>query len=48
MQLCIFQSWLDSDCISGAVRDIVRLLIHDADQPVVHDISKVWIISFLT
>ncbi len=48
MQLCIFQSWLISDCIREAIRTVVNLIMHDADQPVSHDMSKVWIISLLT
>ncbi len=47
-QLCNFQSSLNSDCIREAVRAVVHWLMHDADQPVVHDMSNVRIISFRT
>jgi hypothetical protein len=41
MRVCIFQVWLDSDCIREAIRAVVRLLMHDADQPVTQYMGKV-------
>ncbi len=44
----LFLMRIDSDCIRLTIRTVGHLLMRHADQPVTRDMSKVWIVSFLT